>query len=997
MLKKRTMKGPVYITPVSEYLKQDEKGKNHCGNLQRFPSSQEGTVIMKRSTVQSSQQAKMIVKRPFLAFSRGFIVNHTEECTGTHLSLEYWFGELSSMEAIAVGAASNVLATLVIKTVKDLNNLIRSAQDVEEVQIELDRVKALVTEISNKINGQAANYVPNAVEDWLGKIQNALKPAAEILVDYGRHKQRVLRLGCCPHCFFWLRLGKRIREWKINIRELLEQGNSDFALICNINGVITMASKQETRDRSLVHPVPESGFVGTNIKSAQLKLQRWVLEDETARVISVYGMGGVGKTSLLKNVHNSEDVKRFFDVLIWATVSPNCSIKDLQSCIARRIHLSLPENCSTDEGAMSLYASLKHKKFLLILDDVWSQIDLRQLGVPIGGEGSKIVLTTRSMEVNRSMRADQCIRMEPLSEDEGWELFSKRIFGDELIPDGIQEIAKEVAGECKGLPLAINAVAAVMTMQTVDRREWLIALNQLKTEADTFYSINTNIDHNLFQRLKWSYNALPDNLKICFLYLALYPEDQEIDADELIWLWIAEGLVKCRDGFYSIDIGYSLLKVLRDRCMIEVSDSVWSGRICSVKLHDVLRHLAIFIGEKEEKCLFQVARKIEHFPLEVSADCRRISLTSNNIAALPTNFVCPPLLTLILAKNECLKEIPGRFLLNLPSLRVLDLRWTGIKSLPASIGQLNHLAYLQLSHTPIEELPETIGDLRSLEFLELYYCEELRYVPSVIGELQYLKHLNLWGCEKLSYLPSGISQLKSLERLELYSTCAVQSWEERTDSKEICLQDLSHLKRLRQISIKLNSAITDGVMGRFGEMRRLILNCNDVNQHTLPEDMQAMVELEGFVLENCSIIEMPNWVSRFQNLNYLGFFSCMELRLLCELESLPHLRLLQIVACKELRTLGAGFGRAGGFPMLEKLDLHSLHQLESVVEVVEEGAMPRLKKFIVFDCDQLRKLPLGMERLKSLEALHGKRDWFNQISWENENTKDQIQSVYKAL
>eukprot|EP01018_Ginkgo_biloba_P006691 Gb_18200 [translate_table: standard] len=177
---------------------------------------------------------------------------------------------------------------------------------------------------------------------------------------------------------------------------------------------------------------------------------------------------------------------------------------------------------------MKLCDRLKEMKFLLVLDDLSEQLNLEDLGVElVKARGRKIVVTPRDEKV--------CRTMEPVVETEGWELFRRGT----VVQEDVEDIAKEVDIECKGLPLAIKVVSTAMRGLR-DRNEWELALNQMKRVDPAFSTTHSGIARNFYKPLRWSYDALPDsNLKICFLCCAMHPEDADIDAEELIEMWIA--------------------------------------------------------------------------------------------------------------------------------------------------------------------------------------------------------------------------------------------------------------------------------------------------------------------------------------------------------------------------------------------------------------------------------------------------------------------------
>jgi len=126
----------------------------------------------------------------------------------------------------------------------------------------------------------------------------------------------------------------------------------------------------------LLQPVPDSGFVGSKIKFAEAELQMWLTEAPNVAVIGVYGVPGVGKTSLLKIIYNTNKVSSVFDFVIWVTLSQEFKIQELQCRIGESIGLDLSDTCDSDVQKMKLYARLLKKNFLLILDDMCRPLDL---------------------------------------------------------------------------------------------------------------------------------------------------------------------------------------------------------------------------------------------------------------------------------------------------------------------------------------------------------------------------------------------------------------------------------------------------------------------------------------------------------------------------------------------------------------------------------------------------------------------------------------------
>uniref|UniRef100_A0A0D6QZ73 AAA+ ATPase domain-containing protein n=1 Tax=Araucaria cunninghamii TaxID=56994 RepID=A0A0D6QZ73_ARACU len=893
------------------------------------------------------------------------------------------------------GPVNEIIKSLYDPLVQQIKALISLPDDAKNLKGKIDRVESIVLHINDQLQQHGRNPL-SLVKDWLHREDELIQFATGALKIY----EEIQKRRCCC-CCYWCSLGSAIsvsnsiRKSLTDIDELLQRKESDFPADGELGEI----------RKALVQPV-DSELVGAFIHEKLSELETWLIKDDNVRVIGVYGMPGVGKTTVLKEINNNEKVTSFFKFVIWVTVSRDFDITALQSRMCERLELTLPTNCSIDEGAAFLHTVLKAKSLLLILDDVWTPFDVAKLGVTPNQSGDaivKILLSTRSKSLCDKMKADKTIAMKELTEDEGWELFSKGVFGRRNVPvmdSKVEELVRSIAKECKGHPLALKTVAQTVPKK-LEAKELEFILNQLKAVNLNFFRTHEELITDLFKPLKYSYDALPTvELKICFLYLAAFREDVEIDAQELIEIWRAEGLIN--------DYGqgrYVVLKTLDDRCLAEIETKEEKGvEICKVKIHDVLRDMAVQIGENDENSIFRVGNSLKSFPNCASTQLR-VSVMHNQIRSLPEEFDCSELLSLFLGWNRSLAEVPKRFLDKLSLLKALDLSSTAIKSLPLSIGQLKNLVYLRLSNSQIEVLPKEVCLLTSLQLLDLSFSS-LTDLPSGISELKRLRILYLTQCKRLKFVSSRISELTCLEELDMWEASfafsgqanGAETENRMSSSREASLQDVCCLHGLKRLQVSIKSPIVHGLMGSLGEVRDLgLLWGVGVHQADLPSDMKELGQLERLHLRNCDMSGTPDLFSTYENLKYLKLNCCRRLQTLggLGLRKLPNLRELEIQECRELNELGGEFGGKGNFPRLSIVKLRKLPSLDGLFgDRVEAGALCSLQSLGIFRCKNLKRLPSGLDSLKSPMEIRGSAEWWNGIEWEEEEMKNRLQSKY---
>ncbi|WRX29150.1 NB-ARC - like 10 [Theobroma cacao] len=254
---------------------------------------------------------------------------------------------------------------------------------------------------------------------------------------------------------------KKIHE----VQELLQQGKFDQGLVIHDLTWTGQALSTTT-------------LFGEVAKICMKEIWTYLMDDDI-RKIGVWGMGGVGKTTIMKIINNQllkQNEK--FNVVIWITVSKDMNISKIQKSISRAIGVTLPEDEDGTIKAGMLYDMLTRKgKYVLILDDLWDTLSLEEVGIPEPSNGSKLVVTTRMLDVCHHLEC-QAVRVPTLPKQDALSLFLEKVGRDILNYPNLLPIVESVVEQCAGLPLAIVTIASSMkSIRNV--HEWRNALNEL--------------------------------------------------------------------------------------------------------------------------------------------------------------------------------------------------------------------------------------------------------------------------------------------------------------------------------------------------------------------------------------------------------------------------------------------------------------------------------------------------------------------------------------
>ncbi|KAI3919109.1 hypothetical protein MKW98_016662 [Papaver atlanticum] len=384
-----------------------------------------------------------------------------------------------------VGPVLDIFSRLWTCSAHSTDYVYKLKQNLNNLEISFNSLKCQRDDVIRRIEMAEGNPTEpaertNVVRDWLQRVQALEIEVQKILDD----NEAIKNQGGCyffcwgrKNCWSAYKLGKLVFLKKIVVEGLLSGGNfQDVTYRCQPDPL---------------QQIPTVEVVGMEEKFNEV-LESLISEGNHVRIVGLYGMGGVGKTTLLHKVNNHFSEKEQFDVVIFIVVSKDLNLKSIQNHIGKKLGVSWRGETEVTElydRAQNIFKVIENKKFLLLLDDIWEGFDLEIIGISKNSmqiTGSKIILTTRNKQVCGFMEADKRIKIECLDEDQAWSLFEQKVKQEALSchPD-VPEVARKIAKECRGLPLALIAIGRSMSSKT-DLQEWQHALHTLRKSASQF-------------------------------------------------------------------------------------------------------------------------------------------------------------------------------------------------------------------------------------------------------------------------------------------------------------------------------------------------------------------------------------------------------------------------------------------------------------------------------------------------------------------------------
>nr|GMC55556.1 probable disease resistance protein At1g12290 isoform X2 [Ipomoea batatas] len=788
-----------------------------------------------------------------------------------------------------------------LETLKaELDQLLREEKDMEAKLKDLER------------GGQKKRK--QGVEGWLERV-NKLK------TNFEAFKESIQGGGFIMKNARKLIKAQELEGMTESVKKLREEGRNNTV--------------EPTLDVSTAYELNVDQLSGTTSETNLDKIYKLV-EDENVRSIGVFGMGGVGKTTLVKHIYNKILQNDPHAKVYWVTVSHDFNLRKLQDNIAKSAGIRFSDDENEVQRAAKIRNHLVRNNVVLILDDVWDNISFENLGVPPRAKGCKLILTTRLQDVCHRIGCHK--------------LFQVNVFNE------------EEAKKCGGLPLALTTVAASMRMVN-DDHSWKTAIENFRSGSP---QMGDNLENDVFEILKFSFNKLTNpKWKECFLYCCLYPEDARIVKDEIIMKFIAEGL--CED----IDKGHSILKKLVDVFLLEGGEEY-------VKMHDLMREMALKISKFMVKSELVEILEEKHW----TAELEKVSLISNALKEIPNDFspICNKLSTLNLRQTSIsgirgfssIKEIPESFLLYMSQLRVLDLSYNNeLKCLPNSISNLENLCGLFLCGCSSIRCLPALEKLRALRVLNIEYCDGIWELPQDMECLVSLQYLYMRHTNIDLDIPKGvISKLRNLK-------CIRSDYCQRLQSEDFnCLEDLQEFWSCFDELHNFNRLVKN--LERLKCYKICVSSDFDTDFKRKNLPLGSNVRKVDFREINFALVLLPANITSLRIKDCEGLNGCIANYLQ---SIMSNLRELKVQQCTEVEWIlnseqiieNASKTGATPFKSLEKLSLWWLPHLISVCKG-EDVILPAnctfssLKYLFIYDCG-MKKLSL-LQNLKNLETLY---------------------------
>ncbi|TMW96003.1 hypothetical protein EJD97_008058 [Solanum chilense] len=791
-------------------------------------------------------------------------------------------------------------------------------------------------------DAEIKQFVDHRVQQWVFEINTIANDAVAILETYtfqADDDEFPSRLKACV-CIY--RKEKKLYNVAEEIQSLKQRiidisRKQETYGITNINiGDQGPSNQVKTLRRTTSYIDDDHIFVGFQ-DVVQTLLAQLLKAEPRRTVLSIYGMGGLGKTTLARNLYKNPNIASRFPTQAWICVSQEYNTMDLLKTIIKSIQgrtmgtLGLLEKMDERDLENHLRDLLKERKYLVVVDDVWQREAWESLkrAFPDGKNGSRVIITTRKEDVaERAADRGFVHKLRFLSQEESWDLFLRKLLDVRAMVAEMESLAKDMVEKCRGLPLAIVVLSGLLSHKK-ELDEWQ------KVKDHLWKSIKEDKSFEISNILSLSYNDLSIELKQCFLYFGMFPEDRVVKAENTIWLWMAEGFIPRGDERME-DVAEGFLNELIRRSLVQVAKTFW-GKVTECRVHDLLHDLVI-----------QKALEVNFFDIY---DPKRHSISSLSIRHVihsqgeryPSLDLSNLKLRSIMVFDQDFRTLRSVLFQHLYVLH-LDMHVGNRPIVPDAIGSLYHLKFLRLRG--IRRLPSSIGNLKNLQTLCVNEGGQFNQLPLQTAKLINLRHLVASYSEPLVH----ISKLTSLQVLQ--GVCCDQ-W------KDVDPIDLVNLRELDMYDIKKFYSLNN--ISSLKNLSTLTLHCSNMESLPSLEFVNCCEKLQKLCLDG-GIEKLPMFPNSITMIALWN--SALREDPMPILGMLPNLKNLQLFRAYEGKEIMCS---DNSFIRLEFLILDYLWNLERWD--LATSAMPLIKDLLIHRCSKLKEIPERMKDVKHFKHI----------------------------
>uniref|UniRef100_A0AAU7LKX8 NLR required for cell death 0 n=1 Tax=Ipomoea aquatica TaxID=89636 RepID=A0AAU7LKX8_IPOAQ len=740
-------------------------------------------------------------------------------------------------------------------------------------------------------------------------------------------------------------VAKEIETIKVKVKEIYDKK------LFGIESLHGREPSRKTPPQKKAPIVEEENVVGFN-DEAQIVMDRLTKGSKELEIVSIVGMGGLGKTTLAKKVYTDPSIEFRFYNRAWIYVSQQYSRKEVFLGILDSLGLLSEQmyRMNDDRLAEELCGQLKSNRYLIVIDDVWTKEawDDLKMAFPKTSYGSRILLTTRNTEVALHADPESPHHLQFLTDEKSWELLCKKVFRKGSCPSELEHLGWEIARRCYGLPLAIVVVSGLLVKREKTRDWW-------KKVADAVSLYVARDPKECMDILALSYKHLPDHLKVCFIYFGVFPEDFEIPVWKLLKLWVAEGLIQHLGQECLEYTAEEYLEDLVDRNLVLVAKKRANGRIKACRIHDMLRDLCVKMGA-EERFLEVIKSSAENHSLSpIPSYHRRLCVHSHFLDFVSSKPYRPHVRSFMCFASEEV-DLPREHTSFIQEafrlVRVVDLRCISFSRFPNEIVQLVHLRYIAISGN-FKVLPASISNLWNLQTL---------VVGTKSRELDI--KVDIWK----------MSQFRHLYTSSLSCLCGPPA-QTRKDNEDPFVR-----RNIQTISTVSPTCCTENILARTPGLRKLGIRGKLVTLVTtnggsvMFDNLAKLDHLETLKLLNdtfplhpsqCQIPSLPQWYKFPPNLKKLTLSDTfLDWQQICTLGMLPNLEVLKL---KDYAFKGTHWEPLdGGFRLLRVLHIG---RTDLVYWNASSHHFPRLQHVLLRHCEKLVGIPPSLGEVSSLQTV----------------------------